>query len=463
MGTFVCIVLQNLSHGGQGLEDKTEVIKHSAAIHIENKVSLLQRRAWNILLAHAYDELPHKEVYSVRVKELIDKLGYDSKDENHLKAALKTLATCAVEWDTLDKDGSPDWGVTTLLAQARIRNGTCSYAYSPVLRERLHNPKVYARISLSLQNEFTSKHALALYELFVDYLDEARKYGETPFILLAHFRKLMGIPDNSYAEFKKLNTRVIKEPIEEINERTDLNVTVEYQRKNRKVAALKFKIRRLSLLETHDPVQPELFPNQEDMPEVVRELVNTGLGSQDAWEVWQQGFGYVDATKRPKDIEFGPYIREKIDLLKRRQAGGKVGSVTGFLLAAIRGNYANPEFVRMNEKEQQTKRSRREVQQARREEQLQQQFDDFRTRRFWENFRARPDAWQEEKKQAFLDKIKGAAEHRFVWESYQRNRSLESPSVAVAFMQDLESELLTAAEEMSLEAFSRALPNVSRI
>ena len=439
------------------MKDKTEVIKHSAAIHIENKVSLLQRRAWNILLAHAYDELPHKEVYSVRVKDLIDQLGYDSKDENHLKAALKTLATCAVEWDTLDKDGSLDWGVTTLLAQARIRSGTCTYAYSPLLRERLHNPKVYARISLSLQNEFTSKHALALYELFVDYLDEARNYGETPFILLPHFRKLMGIPDDSYAEFKKLNTRVIKEPIEEINDRTDLNVAVEYQRKNRKIVALKFKIRRHFLLETNDPIQPELFPNLEDMPAVVQELMSAGLGSQDAWEVWQQGFGYVNASERPRDIEFEPYILEKIDLLQRRQANGKVDSVTGFLLAAIKRNYANPEFMRMIEKEQQTKRSRGEAKQARREEELRRQFDDFRTQRFWENFRCRPDVWQEEKKKTLLNKIKGTAEYRFVWESYERNKSLESPSVAVAFMHDLAGELLTAPEETSFEAFGRTL------
>ena len=439
------------------MEDKTEVIKHSAAIHIENKVSLLQRRAWNILLAHAYDELPHKEVYSVRVKDLIDQLGYDSKDENHLKAALKTLATCAVEWDILDKDGSPDWGVTTLLAQARIRSGTCTYAYSPLLRERLHNPKVYARISLSLQNEFTSKHALALYELFVDYLDEARNYGETPFILLPHFRKLMGIPDDSYAEFKKLNTRVIKEPIEEINDRTDLNVAVEYQRKNRKIVAFKFKIRRHLLLETNDPIQPELFPNLEDMPAVVQELMSAGLGSQDAWEVWQQGFEYVNVSERPKDIKFEPYIREKIDLLKRRQANGKVDSVTGFLLAAIKRNYANPEFMRMIEKEQQTKRSRGEAKQARREEELRRQFDDFRTQRFWENFRSRPDVWQEEQKKTFLNKIKGTAEYRFVWESYERNKSLESPSVAVAFMHDLEGELLTAPEETSFEAFGKTL------
>ena len=36
-----------------------EVIKASAAIHIEGKITNLQRRAWNVLLAHAYDELSH--------------------------------------------------------------------------------------------------------------------------------------------------------------------------------------------------------------------------------------------------------------------------------------------------------------------------------------------------------------------------------------------------------------------
>ncbi len=432
------------------MEGKTEVIKHSAAIHIENKVSLLQRRAWNILLAHAYDELPHQEVYSVRVKELIDKLGYDSKDENHLKAALKTLATSAVEWDILDKDGSPDWGVTTLLAQARIRNGICTYAYSPELRERLHNPKVYARISLSLQNEFTSKHALALYELFVDYLDESRNYGETPFIPLPHFRKLMGIPDNSYTEFKKLNTRVIKEPIDEINERTDLNASVEYQRKSRKVAALKFKIRRLSVLRLKDPTQPELFQNLEEMPEVVRELVGIGLGAKDAWEVWQQGFAYVDVPSCPKDVDLETYIREKIDLLKRRQAAGKVENVTGFLLTAIKQNYGNAEFAKAMKQVDKAKKTKTKTAKQHEDEKLQRLFEERREERFWEAFYARPQEWQDMQREAFLEKIKGDAEYTFVWESYQRNRSLQAPSVAGLFMQELEGELLTEAEGVLL-------------
>ena len=46
----------------------------------------------------------------------------------------------------------------------------CSYAYGPSLREKLHNPRMYARLCLALQNRFSSKHALALWELFVDYL-----------------------------------------------------------------------------------------------------------------------------------------------------------------------------------------------------------------------------------------------------------------------------------------------------
>ena len=42
------------------MKDKTEVIKHSAAIQIQNNITLLQRRAWNVLLANAYDELPSR-------------------------------------------------------------------------------------------------------------------------------------------------------------------------------------------------------------------------------------------------------------------------------------------------------------------------------------------------------------------------------------------------------------------
>jgi hypothetical protein len=40
-------------------------------------------------------------------------------------------------------------GVMTLLAQAKIKSGICTYAYSPELRRRLHHPTRWNAIATS--------------------------------------------------------------------------------------------------------------------------------------------------------------------------------------------------------------------------------------------------------------------------------------------------------------------------
>lgn len=296
-----------------------------------------------MLLANAYDELPTQETHQVKVSELMEKLEFSSKNDEYLKGALKALVGCKVEWNVLDKDNKWEWGVTTLLAEARIKDGVCTYAYGPMLRERPHNPNIYARISLSMQNKFDSKHALALWELCLDFLDKINNYGETPFVPLERFRELMGVPDTMYPQFKEFNRRVIKEPIEEVNAKTDFHISVEYLRKNRQVTAVRFKFRRILQLPTQDTKQAVLFADLEDMPAVMKALQEAGLTMQDAWKIWQDGFEYVESGRRPASGDFETYIQEKIHLLKH-QPEGKVKSRTGFLLDAIRKNYANAEF-----------------------------------------------------------------------------------------------------------------------
>jgi len=333
-------------------KEENEVIKASAAIQIEGKITLLQRRAWNVLLARAYDELPAKERHAVRVPDLMRDLAYNSGDQEYLKDALEALVGCKLKWNILDKDGHTEWGVAALLAGAKISRGICVYEYGPTLREKLYNPHMYARLSLLVQNRFESKHALTLWELCVDYLGAKRDCGETPWIDIDAFRKIMGIEDSHYyaALFKKLKQKVITPALTEINRLSDFSVTVEYQHKGRRVTALKFKMRRVFLLPGPANTQAPLFPELDDMPPLVKELRDVGLSTQDALEVWQQGFHYVDAATRPLEIgedaeaEFARYIREKIHLLKRRQASGKVENITGFILEAIRKNFANPEF-----------------------------------------------------------------------------------------------------------------------
>jgi hypothetical protein len=333
------------------MKGKKEVIKHSAAIQIQNNITLLQRRAWNVLLANAYDELPTAEEHCIDVQDLMQALEFYSKNDKYLKEALRALVTCSVEWNLLNKDGKTQWGISALLASAVIDGGLCTYAYSPELRRRLHNPAMYARLCLSMQNKFESKHAQALWELCVDYLGAERDYGETPFIPIADYRRLMGIAKEEYPNFSELNRRVVKEPVAEINRVSDFRVTVDYQTQGRKVTALKFRIRRVALLPEAVTRQGNLFPDLEDMPVVVMALKDAGMSSQDAWDIWQHGFGFVDEAARPPadphedvDAAFVRYVREKIHLLRRRQVVGRVENSTGFLLEAIRRNYANPEF-----------------------------------------------------------------------------------------------------------------------
>ena len=83
---------------------------------------------------------------------------------------------------------------------------------------------------------FSSKYALCLYEIFIDY----NNIGQTPVIGLDDFRKLMGIKAHQYTEFKRLSLGVIKPALEELGRVSGYKVEVQYQREHRKVVALKF-------------------------------------------------------------------------------------------------------------------------------------------------------------------------------------------------------------------------------
>jgi len=336
--------------------DKPTLKKHSAAIQLHTTLTLLQRKTWNVLLWHAYHELPTKEIHCIPLLQLKRLVGYDSKDEAYLKDATVAMMQCLVEWNVLGKDGAHCWGAAVLLASVQIEHGVCSYGFAPHLRPKLYNPEMFARLDLDLQKQFTSKYALALWELCTDYLGGKRDAGETPWIALADFRQLMGIAASMYTRYKLLSQRVLTPALAEINRVSDFRVTVAYQRQGRQITALKFQMRRIVGLPGPCATPPPVSA-PDDLPDVVRDLQAAGLALHEAWDIWRQGFAAVMEDVRPAgghddaDAAFAAYVREKIHLLKRRQAAGKVVHTTGFLREAIRTNYANPEYAAEQQRE----------------------------------------------------------------------------------------------------------------
>ena len=316
-----------------------EVIKASPAIQIQSKISLLQRRAWNVLLANAYNELPNKEIYSISVGELAAKLGFKDKHSNqdYLKAALRELRSCEVEWNILDKD-KEEWGVTGLLAEARIRDGICFYQFPHTLRLKLYNPSIYTKLNLRLQNRFTSRYTLVLWEVCFDYFDTDRDQGETPFISLETFRELLGIESDEYPAFSIFNRAVIKPAIKEINNVTDYHVEVEQKRRGRRIAELKFRITKVKQL----PVQESLFPDIENLPPVAVELIQAGIDRKVALNIADHEWDFITSEKLPPPgtyPDFLAYIAEKIEMSLN---AADVKNRSGYIVKAIRENYQDP-------------------------------------------------------------------------------------------------------------------------
>ena len=314
-----------------------EVIKASPAIQIQSKITHLQRRAWNVLLANSYNELPNKDIHTVSMVELAAKLGYDSKDHEYLKDIVKSLVDCTVEWNLFNKDKKQVWGAASLLGSAEIENGICSYSFAAHLRLKLHNPLMYTRLNLRLQNEFKSQYALILWEVCFDYFDVHWGRGETPFIPLETFRELMGVESDEYSEFKDLNKKIIKAAIKEINDLTDYFVEVEQKRIRRKVAELKFRIIKVKKL----PVKESVFPDVEDLQSVAVELVGADVDRKLAIKIADAEWDFIDPRKLPEPgtyPDFLAYVSEKVEM---SMYASNVHNTAGYIVEAIRNNYQN--------------------------------------------------------------------------------------------------------------------------
>jgi Initiator Replication protein len=213
--------------------------KSVGAIHTSGTLTLLQRKLANVLLFNAYDDLLGNNTHKLPVPILCTMLGWEaSNDVQSLKDALRALAATTVEFN-LTEEGKDKWQIMSMISFGEISGGVCSYRYDRGLAERLFDPAVYAMINLRIQREFNAGQALNLYENCVRY----KNLEATGWWTLQFLREITGASSEYYDDFRRLNDRVIKECVKDINEVSDIELTPEFRRENRRVVEVKFKIR----------------------------------------------------------------------------------------------------------------------------------------------------------------------------------------------------------------------------
>ena len=110
----------------------------------------------------------------------------------------------------------------------------CNHKLKPAFFDIAKNG--YVRYQLKNIISLKSQYSVRLYPKLKDKM----KYGWT--VSVEELRKEMGATASSYDSFKAFNRTVLQKAVNEINDVTDINVTVENIRKGRFVTAVRFEI-----------------------------------------------------------------------------------------------------------------------------------------------------------------------------------------------------------------------------
>lgn len=430
---------------------KSEVKKHVGAIHTDGKLSLLQRKIANVLLFNAYDNLLTEEEHQIRIRDLAEFIGFDSNDRELLKDATRALMRVVIEWNILDEKGREGWSASPFLAQARIDPGSpmLVYAYSPDMRRKLYDPRIYARINLSVQREFRSGYALALYEQCVRY----RVTGEmrsTGWRKLELWRRLLGVRPGQYGPFKDLRRRVIDKAVKEINRGSDILIAAEFKKEKRRVVEVRFMVR--------DNPQTTFKFDFSAGDSKSRRGKGEGRGPLSLVSPLHTRlltFGLSDTqASRILEEDDEERIAGNLDLIESQlEAGKEIKNIPGYTLKAIEDDYRPREIgveraVGRRKAQAVVEHQAQERTQREREEQERREAV-ARAQRLDDLYASLPTEQQQAIDRQALERLK--SEVRFVFTQYERAKSegkkIEEMSVVIrSMLRSLRKDLLEEME-----------------
>lgn len=216
----------------------------SSAIHIENDISLVQKKLWFELVYHAFPKMGSQRTYSIPLQRLRELLGWKETTSNdtELKEALHGLNQTAIKWNIFGKDKKRKWQSFPLLAGCEIpeNSGMCIFELSSFLEERFLSmgEEAYLKIDLIISRKFQSKYSLSIYCLALDYLMLELGYSEKKFSI-PELRRYLALKEGEYKLTADMNRWIIKPSEEEINKTSDMNIQIVPFKEGRKIVGYK--------------------------------------------------------------------------------------------------------------------------------------------------------------------------------------------------------------------------------
>src|SRR5215213_1431358 len=223
--------------------DEHMLIKPGELIDIVelSPLTLQDRRIYNLLILNAWDSITEAKEHRIHKRDLRGSHNVNDRVGESLLRLMGAVAQLRIERDTGDGKGpEPFTRRVQLLAgteESARSNGLVFYSFPAAVRGIIRQSSQYARLQKQVMFAFSSKYALALYEM-------VQKRGNLKFktseeFPVERFRQLLGVEAGKLRPFKNFKLRAIDPAVLEVNGLGEFSCKAEPVYTGRKVTAVR--------------------------------------------------------------------------------------------------------------------------------------------------------------------------------------------------------------------------------
>lgn len=252
-----------------------------AIVPQSHKITVLGRKAYNVMLSIAQNQGIEKDSYRVALSEIVSGIDYGSNDLDIIKKHLRAMASTVVEWHSPTTGEGASWTVCTLISHANIskKGGQIwvDWAYAQPLKQELLEPSVFAKLSLGILSQMHTHAGIALYEICTRYKAIGRTSRQEWRWWLP---VLTGNPNSeklAKTEYRFFKRDTIKTAIAEVNAITDIEVELVEYKAGKFISDLQFLVKPKSQV----PLPLKTPPKPVDLG-LVRAAVALGISDEKA-------------------------------------------------------------------------------------------------------------------------------------------------------------------------------------
>jgi plasmid replication initiation protein len=201
---------------------------------LDMTLTLADRRIYNLLIANGWDRIGDDVTHCIAKVDLRGNHEGSERLADSIDRLMRTIVRVRVE-----QDGKPAVMKVALVSRTTEHDdakGLLYYRLDAELRRIIQDSRVFGWLRKEVMFAFTSKYALALYEIGEKRRNMRFRWSEV--FELGELRELLGVKPSELTTFGNLNAWCLKPAAREVNDLADFGIAFRPVRTGRKVTAM---------------------------------------------------------------------------------------------------------------------------------------------------------------------------------------------------------------------------------